>query len=343
MLEKISLGIFYPGTSVIHRLQARTKLLMIFWLIGTLLIANHRQWHFISYIVALGLMFVGLLASGIALRDFGKRLWFLVLIVFSSLFISIFGASSDSPVIWSLGPWRPSYASLSQDVLWLGTVVLAFFVLTLLPPLRGWCQRHFWLRFIRRLALLAVLGSLLFFWLTNGFAASRPMSVGPLIITQQGAWLTIVTFVAFCVLFISSTLLTMTTRPVALIEGLTLLLSPLRRLKLPVDDFALMLLLSLRFIPTLLEEADQLMKAQVARGADITHGTARERFQSLAMFFVPLVQGVLRRASELATALDARGYQSDGPRTLLYEQPLSRLDYLALSLVILVTTIPLFL
>ncbi|GLV60236.1 hypothetical protein KDH_70560 [Dictyobacter sp. S3.2.2.5] len=217
------------------------------------------------------------------------------------------------------------------------------FGLVLLPPLRGWRKRYFWLRFLHRLALLAVLGSLLFFWLTNGYAANRPMQVGPLIITQQGAWLTVVTFVAFCVLFVSSTLLTMTTRPVALIEGLTLLLSPLRRLKLPVDDFALMLLLALRFIPTLLEEADQLMKAQAARGADIMHGTARERFQSLAMFFVPLVQGVLRRASELATALDARGYQSEGPRTLLYEQPLGRLDYLVLGLVILVTTVPLFL
>ncbi|WP_338257251.1 hypothetical protein [Dictyobacter halimunensis] len=126
MLEKISLGIFYPGTSVIHRLQARTKVLIIVWLIGTLLIANHRQWHFIPYIVAIALMLAGVLASGISLRDFGKRLWFLVLIVFSSLLISIFGAVSDGRVIWSLGPWRLGYASLQQDLLWLCVASLVF-------------------------------------------------------------------------------------------------------------------------------------------------------------------------------------------------------------------------
>ncbi|GCE21073.1 energy-coupling factor transporter transmembrane component T family protein [Dictyobacter kobayashii] len=343
MLKNISLGIFYPGNSVLHRMQARTKLLIIVWLVGTLLIANHRQWHFASYIVTMLLVLGGMALSGLSLRDFGRRLWFLALVVFFSLFLSVFGSVGDSPVIWQLGPWLPTYAALSRDLLWLGGISLLAFILSWLPPLRNWCQRHFWLRFIRNLLLLTLLAIPFFFWLTSGFAANHLMTIGPLVITQQGVWLSLVTFVVFCVLFISSMLLTMTTPPIALIEGLTLLLSPLRRLKLPVDDFALMLLLALRFIPTLIEEADQLLKAQAARGADIVHGTGRERFQSLAMFFVPLVQGTLRRASELATALDARGYRGDGPRTLLYEQPLGRLDYLALGLVILVTTIPLFL
>ncbi|GER92208.1 hypothetical protein KDW_63700 [Dictyobacter vulcani] len=152
----------------------------------------------------------------------------------------------------------------------------------------------------------------------------------------------IIIFMVFLVLYSFSTILTMTTSPIALIEGLTLLLSPLRYLKLPIDDFALMILLALRFIPTLLDEADQLMKAQAARGADMMHGTLRERFQSLTIFFVPLVQGTLRRASELATALEARGYHDEGQRTRLYEKNLSRIDYYVLCIVICSTSMALF-
>jgi energy-coupling factor transport system permease protein len=129
----------------------------------------------------------------------------------------------------------------------------------------------------------------------------------------------------------------MTTTPVALIEGMTLLLAPLRRLKLPVDDFALMTLLALRFIPTLLDEAEQLIKAQTSRGADVLHGTVRERLQSLSMFFFPLIQGALRRASDLSVALEARGYRSEGKQTLLYETSLAFIDYAALITVIMLT------
>jgi energy-coupling factor transport system permease protein len=136
-------------------------------------------------------------------------------------------------------------------------------------------------------------------------------------------------------------LLTMTTTPVALVEGLTILLAPLRRVGLPVDDFALMLLIALRFIPTLLDEADGLMKAQAARGADVTRGSPGERLLSLQSWFVPLVQGALRRAEDLAAALDSRGYETQGRRTALHEGPLRRADWLVLAGVLLVTLLSL--
>jgi energy-coupling factor transport system permease protein len=133
----------------------------------------------------------------------------------------------------------------------------------------------------------------------------------------------------------------MTTTPVALVEGLTKLLAPLRRVGLPVDDFALMLLIALRFIPTLVEEADSLMKAQAARGADVTRGSLGERLLSLQSWFVPLVQGALRRAEDLAAALDARGYETQGQRTALHEGPLRLADWLVLAGVVLVTALSL--
>jgi energy-coupling factor transport system permease protein len=97
-----------------------------------------------------------------------------------------------------------------------------------------------------------------------------------------------------------------------------------------------MALIALRFVPTLLEELEQLIKAQTSRGADLASGTLRERLQSLVMLFVPLMQGVLRRASELATALEARGYQVQGEQTFLHETAFGWLDYFVLVTVVLV-------
>ena len=106
---------------------------------------------------------------------------------------------------------------------------------------------------------------------------------------------------------------------------------------LPVDDFALMLLIALRFIPTLIKEVELLIKAQTSRGADYTHGSVRERLQSLVALFVPFISSTLRRASELAAALDARGYQVQGRPTLLHDTALGVADYLVMIAVALIT------
>jgi energy-coupling factor transport system permease protein len=199
------------------------------------------------------------------------------------------------------------------------------------------------MKWLRMVLILAVIVVVLFLGLTIGTASNQPLVLGPFLITEHNAWILMTSFTVIVVLYISSLLLTMTTMPVALVEGITMLLSPLRRFKWPIDDFALMLLLALRFIPTLLNEAEQLIKAQTARGADTRYGTWRERFQSMSMFFLPLIHGSLRRASELATALDARGYQSDGKRTMLHETSLKRIDYYVICLVVIATVGSLFL
>jgi energy-coupling factor transport system permease protein len=116
-----------------------------------------------------------------------------------------------------------------------------------------------------------------------------------------------------------------------------MLLTPLRWLRLPVDDFALMTLIALRFIPTLLEEIDLLVKAQLSRGADLAHGSLRARLQSLVALFIPFVQGTMRRAADLATALEARGYQVEGRQTLLHETSLRPADYIAIGAVLVST------
>ena len=189
---------------------------------------------------------------------------------------------------------------------------------------------------MRLLALLTLLGTLPAVLLLEGDGAPL-LELGPLLITDAGLRLGAQLAVAFLSLYALALLLTMTTTPVGLIEGLTLLLGPLRRLRLPVDAFALMALLALRFIPTLGAEIELLVKAQLARGADFTHGSFKERSNSLAALIVPVYQGALRRAADLATALDARGYTAEHPPTALHERPLAPADYLTLTALVLVT------
>ncbi|GAC1462593.1 MAG: hypothetical protein PVSMB5_00950 [Ktedonobacteraceae bacterium] len=342
MLSNIPLGVYFPGESIIHRLQARTKLILLVWLVIVLIIANQRQWHFAPYIVVLCIVFGEVALARIAPREMWQRLWFLVGLALLSACFSIFASYRGSPVLYTLGPWRPLYGDILRICLVCSAIFLALLLSARLPGVRLlWRQK--WLKRMRAPMILFLVIVAIFYWFTSGHPLDTPLVVGPMVLTYRSVWVVVASFVVFLALYISSLLLTMTTMPVGLIEGMTLLLAPLRRLKLPVDDFALMTLLALRFIPTLLEEAEQLIKAQTSRGADLMHGSLRERLQSLSMFFLPLVQGTLRRASDLSVALEARGYQSEGERTLLYESSLKLIDYLVLGTTIVLTVASLLL
>jgi energy-coupling factor transport system permease protein len=130
-------------------------------------------------------------------------------------------------------------------------------------------------------------------------------------------------------LVISASLLTLTTPPIALTDGLEHLLTPGKRIGIPAHELALMLTIALRFIPTLLEEADRIMKAQMARGADFNSGGLIQRARSLLPLLVPLFVSAFRRADELATAMEARCYRGGEGRTRLRELRLGVIDALA--------------
>ncbi len=206
----------------------------------------------------------------------------------------------------------------------------------------GASPRLLWrrLRVLLWIALIGFIITLLF--VGAGGTDTRVLyTLGPLVITDLGVWISLQFFTILFALYGFSLLLTMTTTPVALVEGMMRLLAPLRRLRLPVDDFALMCLIALRFIPTLMDEVEMLAKAQLARGADFTHGRLRDRLLSVTTLIIPLIQTTLRRSAELATALEARGYEFDERRTLLHEQSLAPRDYLTLGLVLLLTVLAL--
>ena len=134
-------------------------------------------------------------------------------------------------------------------------------------------------------------------------------------ITAEGLELAVFMAIRLVLLLMGSSMLTLCTRPLALTDGIERLLSPFKKIGLPAHDIAMMMTIALRFIPTLLEEADKIMKAQQARGADFESGGLVKRAKSLIPILVPLFVSAFRIAQELAMAMEARCYGSNIKRT----------------------------
>ncbi len=235
MLKDITLGQYFPGNSVIHRLDPRTKLIMLVVYIVALFMA--AGW--VSYaLLFLFLVFV-IKISTIPPKSIVRGMKPLVMILVFTGVLNLF---------------------FTQE----GTVLVEFWVITI--------------------------------------------STGGLIRAVQ--------MMARILMLISCTfLLTYTTSPIALTDGLESLMNPLKKLKVPVHELSMMMCIALRFIPTLIEETDKIMSAQKARGADFENGSLMERAKALIPILVPLFISAFRRADELATAMESRCYQGGEGRT----------------------------
>ena len=256
MLKDITLGQYFPGNSVIHRLDPRTKLIMLVVYIVSLFTAV--SW--LSYALPLVFLAVCIAVSGVPLKSFVRGLKPL-------LFILIFTAALN--LFFTVGEGEPLV-----DV-WVITIYSEGIVRAILMLLR-------------------------------------------------------------IVLLIAGTfLLTYTTSPISLTDGLEALLAPLKVIKVPVHELSMMMCIALRFIPTLIEETDKIMSAQKARGADFETGKLMDRVKALVPILVPLFIGAFRRADDLATAMECRCYQGGEGRTKMKLLRYRRFDYIAFGVGVL--------
>ncbi len=247
MLKDITLGQYFPGTSVVHRLDPRTKLIML-----------------IVYIVAL----------------FTAKSWI----------------------------------SYGVCLVFLVTVV----TISKIPPksiVRG----------MKPLVFILVFTGVLNLFFSGGETVL--LKLGFLTITTEGVVRAIQMVGRILMLITGTFLLTYTTSPIALTDGLESLMSPLNKLHLPVHELSMMMCIALRFIPTLIEETDKIMSAQKARGADFETGSLMQRVKALMPILVPLFISAFRRADELATAMECRCYQGGDGRTKMKLLRYHRWDY----------------
>ena len=235
MLKDVTLGQYFPGTSFVHRLDPRTKLLFLVVYIVALFLAT--SW--ISYGVMFLFLVLAIAVSKIPLKSIVSGMKPLVLILIFTGVLNLFFTTGEKPL-------------------------LAFWIIKIYPE--GIIRAVF---MVLRILML----------ITGTF------------------------------------LLTYTTSPIALTDGLESLLGPLKKIKVPVHELSMMMCIALRFIPTLIEETDKIMNAQKARGADFENGNIMQRVKALVPILVPLFISAFRRADELATAMECRCYQGGNGRT----------------------------
>ena len=249
MLKDITLGQFFPGDSIVHRLDARTKLILVVLYIVALFQA--KGW--ISYGLLLAVTVLCMMLSHIRPKNIFKGLKPMIFIIVLTALLNIFYTT--------------------------GT-----------PILPGW------------------------------------------IITWEGIARSIQMILRIVLLITGTFLLTYTTSPIALTDGLEKLMNPLKRIRVPVHEITIMMSMALRFIPTLIEETDKIMSAQKARGADFETGSLIQRAKALLPILVPLFVSAFRRADELAVAMESRCYHGGEGRTRMKQTKLAGRDFAALLL-----------
>lgn len=153
-------------------------------------------------------------------------------------------------------------------------------------------------------------------------------------VTKEGLFVAIFMAIRLILLIISSSLLTFTTKPISLTDGMEGLLKPLKLIKVPTHEIAMMMSIALRFIPTLIEETDKIMKAQQARGADFESGNIMQRAKALIPILVPLFISAFQIAQDLAMAMESRCYRGGVGRTRMHQMKFEGKDYGTLILII---------
>ncbi len=250
MLKDITLGQYFPGNTLAHRLDPRTKLLLVVLYITALFCAR----SFLSYGLVALTLFVCVKISRVRYRALVRGLKPVVFIIVFTAVLNLFFTQGDPVFQW-----------------------------------------------------------------------------GFLKITAQGVSIAVRMVLRIMLLIMGTFLLTYTTSPISLTDGLERLLNGLKRFHVPVHELAMVMSIALRFIPTLIEETDKIMSAQKARGADFESGNLFQKARAMVPVLVPLFISAFRRADELATAMECRCYHGGEGRTKLHVLKYARRDYIALG------------
>lgn len=295
MNGKLVFGQYYNASSWIHRLDPRTKLICLFvMMIGLFVITN-----IYALLVALGLVLVLVMSSKIPLNKFFQGIKMMaMLLVFTFFFQIIFNRTGD--VI----------ASFTFNMTVLNLIIAIGFLLLFI--VMG--------KFIKKFRVLTFL-LLLFIAMYVQYSVdiSRLLFSYNLEIYDQGIETAFKILIRIISLISLSSLLTLSTKPSDLNNGLESVAKPLKYIRVNVSVLSMMVSIALRFIPTLINEANRILKAQASRGVDFKEGKLREKITQIVSLLIPMFVIAYKRAEELANAMEARGYIPGEERTKINE------------------------
>jgi len=213
-----------------------------------------------------------------------------------------------------------------------GGLIGLFFLSTVLVASTKVPFRYF-IKGLRPILYIVIFALIIYLFFTKGGLVL--IRIGFITVESEGAREGFFVVVRLVTLVLFSLLVTLTTTPLSLTYGLGFFLKPLRYVGLPTEEVAMIMAIALRFIPTLMEESQRLMRAQIARGADFESGSIFRKAKSLIPLIVPLFVSAFRRADELALAMEARGYRLGAKRTRMYEDVIMARDWVALVFIVI--------
>ncbi|SCH25702.1 Energy-coupling factor transporter transmembrane protein EcfT [uncultured Clostridium sp.] len=214
---------------------------------------------------------------------------------------------------------------------WVGYLVATVFLVAVIKLSK--VPFHFMVKGLKAIFFILLITMFFNLFLTPGDVVL--VQIWKLKITDKGLHTAIFMAIRLIYLILGSSVMTLTTTPNDLTDGLEKLMSPLKKLHVPVHEVAMMMSIALRFIPILLEETDKIMKAQIARGADFEHGNLVQKAKNLVPLLVPLFISAFRRANDLAMAMEARCYRGGEGRTKMKPLVYAKRDYYAYGVVAL--------
>ena len=212
---------------------------------------------------------------------------------------------------------------------WIGYVLAAAFLVTMIKLSR--VPFKVMVKGMKAIVFILIITAIFNLFLTPG---ETLVTVWRFTITKEGLQTAVMMAIRLSFLIIGSSVMTLTTTPNSLTDGLEKLMKPLKYLKVPVHEIAMMMSIALRFIPILLEETDKIMKAQIARGADFESGNLIKKAKAMVPLLVPLFISAFRRANDLAMAMEARCYRGGEGRTKMKPLVYKQRDYVAYGVLI---------
>ena len=207
---------------------------------------------------------------------------------------------------------------------WVGYVVAAVFLAVMIKLSK--VPFKFMVKGMKAIVFILMITVIFNLFLTPG---GPLLSVWKLTITREGLQLAVMMAIRLSFLIVGSSVMTLTTTPNSLTDGMEKLMNPLKVFRVPVHEVAMMMSIALRFIPILLEETDKIMKAQIARGADFESGNLVKKAKAMVPLLVPLFISAFRRANDLAMAMEARCYRGGEHRTKMKPLIYHRRDRIA--------------
>jgi energy-coupling factor transport system permease protein len=316
MKDKIIFGQYVPSNSWIHKLDPRTKLISLGLLIISLFLINNIY----TLIGFIGFVFILVLTTKIPVLRFFRSFKTMTSVLIFTFFMQIL-FHTENDILLKDFEFNLTYLNLFIIIL-----VLTLWVLF---------SKH--IKCFKSLIFILILA--LLFTLQHYFNVGPSITSYNILIYKNSLIKALFLILRLFTLLVLSALLTLTTKPTDLNNGLEKLLKPLSKLGINTTSFSMIISIALRFIPTLILEADKILKAQASRGADFKDGNLIKKVSQAVSLIIPMFIIAYKKAYELGNAMEARGYIESANRSSLYELKYKKIDYISYSFICLITVL----